>query len=64
MNDFWNNSAKFYIATDYKNKGSIKVAASNTNIKIHQLFYKQWILGACVTIVQWEIAGDLTRTSF
>ena len=28
----------FFIANDYKNKANIKVAASNINIKIYQLF--------------------------
>ena len=35
----------FYIAIDYENEPNMKVAASNINIKIHQLFSKQWILG-------------------
>ena len=52
----------FYIAIDYKNKPFMKVAASNINIKIHQLFSKQWILGVCVTIAQRKTSGDLTRT--
>ena len=30
----------FYIAIDYKNKPFMKVAASNINIKIHQLISK------------------------
>ena len=51
----------FYIAIDYKNKTNMKVAASNINTKIHQLFYKQWILGVRVTIVQRKISVDLTR---
>ena len=33
----------FYVAIDYKNKTYMKIAASNMNIKIHQLFSKQWI---------------------
>ena len=28
----------FYFATDYENELNMKVAASNVNIKIHQLF--------------------------
>ena len=40
----------FYIAIDYKNKIHMKVAGSNINIKIHQLFSKEWILSVCVTI--------------
>ena len=30
----------FYIAIGYKHKANMKVAASNINIKIHQLFSK------------------------
>ena len=52
----------FYIAIYYKNKTNMKVAASNINIKIHQLFFKQWILGVRVTIAQRKISWDLTRT--
>ena len=52
-----------YVATDFKNKIFMKVATNNINIKIHQLFFKQRILGACVTIVQRKISVDLTRTS-
>ena len=40
------------------------VAASNINIKTHQLFSKQQILDVHVTIVQREILGDLRRTCF
>ena len=47
---------KFYIAIDYKNKSSMKIATSNINIKIHQLFSKQWILGVRLTI------GDFAQT--
>ena len=57
-------AASVYIAIDSKNKVNMKVAASNINIKIHQLFSKQRILGVCVTIVQWKILGNLTRTCF
>ena len=53
-----------YIAIGYKNKENMKVAVSNINIKIHQLFYKQCILGVRVNIVQLEIFVDLTRTCF
>ena len=53
----------FYIAIDYLNK-NMKVVASNINFKMHQLFYKQRILGVHVTIVQRKISGDLTRTCF
>ena len=52
----------FYLAVDYKNKPNIKVAASNINININQLFSKQRILGVRITIVQRKTSGDLTRT--
>ena len=35
----------FYFAIDYENELNMKVAASNINIKINQLFSKQRILG-------------------
>ena len=41
---------------------NMKTAANNINIKIHQLFSKQRILGVSVTIEQWKISVDLTRT--
>ena len=56
------SASMFYIAIDYKNKTNMKVAASDINIKIDQLFSKQWILGVCVTIARRKILGDLTRT--
>ena len=49
----------FYFAVDYENKPNIKVAASNVNIKIYQLFFKKWILGFCVTIAQRKTLGRL-----
>ena len=51
-----------YVAIDYKKKSNMKVAASNVNVKIHQLFSKQQILGVHVTIVQRKISGDFTQT--
>ena len=36
----------FYFAIDYENEPNMKVAASNVNIKIHQLFSKQQIIGS------------------
>ena len=51
----------FYIAVHYKNK---IVPASNKNIKIHQLFSKQRILGVRVTNGQRKISGDLTRSCY
>ena len=41
---------------------NMKIAANNINIKIHQLFSKQRILGVSVTIELWKISVDLTRT--
>ena len=55
-------SRMFYIATDFKNEPNMKVAASNVNIKINQLFFKQRILGVRVTIAQRKTSGGLTRT--
>ena len=69
MNDFWNDFSRtphdgcfcsmFYIAIDYENEPNMKVAASNVNIKIHQLFFKKRILGVRVTIAQWKTLGGL-----
>ena len=56
------STSMFYFAIDYKNEPNMKVAASNVNIKIHQLFSKQGILGVCVTIAQRKTSGNLTRT--
>ena len=52
----------FYFAIDYENEPNMKVATSNVNIKIHQLFFKQRIPGVRVTIAQRKTSGDLTRT--
>ena len=52
------------IAIDCKNKTYMKVAASNINIKIHQLFSKQRVLGVHMIIVQRKILGDLRRICF
>ena len=54
----------FYIAIGCKNKANMKVAASNITIKIRQMFFEQWILGVCMTIVQRKVSVDLTRTCF
>ena len=56
------SASMFHIAIDYENEPNMKVAASNINIKIHQLFSKQRILGVSVTIAQRKTSGDLTRT--
>ena len=55
------SASMFYVTIDYKNEPNMKVAASNINIKIHQLFSKQRILSAHVTISQRKTPGDLTR---
>ena len=55
------SASMFYIAIDYENEPNMKVAASNVNIKIHQLLSKQWILGVRVTIVHRKTSGDLTQ---
>ena len=62
-------SAKtFHIAMTMRIKQLSKLyierASSNIKIKMHQLFSKQRILGACVTMVQRKMSGDLTRTCF
>ena len=49
----------FYFAMDKENEPNMKVAASNVNIKIHQLFFKKQILGVRVTIAQWKTLGGL-----
>ena len=52
----------FYFAVAYENEPNMKVAASNVNIKIHQLFFKQWILRVHVTTAQRKSSGGFTRT--
>ena len=52
-------ASMFYITIDYENKPNMKVAASNVNIKIHQLFFKKRIFGVRVTIVQRKTLGGL-----
>ena len=54
----------FYIAIDYENESNMKVAASNVNIEIHQLFSTQRILGVRVTIAQQKTLEGLTGTVF
>ena len=51
----------FYIAIGYKNRANMKVAASNMNIKIDQMFSEQRILGVRVTIAQRKISVDLNN---
>ena len=52
----------FYFAMDKENEPNMKVAASNVNIKIHQLFSRQRILGVRVIIVQRKTSGNFART--
>ena len=47
----------FYFAIDYGNETNRKVAASDINIKINQLFFKQQIIGVRVTIAQRKPQG-------
>ena len=49
----------FYFAIDYENGTNMKVAASNVNIKIHQVFLKKRIPGVRETIAQRKILGGL-----
>ena len=56
------SASMFYIAINYENELNMKVAASNINIKIHQLFSKQRILSVRMTLAQRKTSGDLTRT--
>ena len=56
------SATMIYIAIDYENELNMKVAASNVNIKIHQLFSKQRILGVRETIAQQKTSGGLTQT--
>ena len=52
----------FYVAIAYENELNMKVAASNANIKIHQLFFKQRLFGVRMTIAQRKASWALTRT--
>ena len=49
----------FYFAIDYENEPDMKVATSNANIKINQLFFKKRIFGVRVTIAQRKTFGGL-----
>ena len=53
------SAGMFFITIDYENELNMKVAASNLNIKIHQLFSKQRILGVCETIAKQKTSGGL-----
>ena len=52
----------FFIEINYKNKTDLKVAATNINVNIHQLFSEQLILGVRGTILRQKISVSLTRT--
>ena len=54
------SAGMIYIAIDCEKEPNMKVAANNVNIKIHQLFSKQQILGVRVTIAQRKTLGGLT----
>ena len=56
------SASMFYIAINYENELNMKVAASNANIKIHQLFFKKRLFGVRMTIAQRKTSGALTRT--
>ena len=58
------SASMYYMVIKYKYKTNMKEVASNINIKIHQLFSRQRILGVRVTIVQPKTSVDLTRTFF
>ena len=49
----------FHFAIDYENEPNMKVAASNVNIKIHHLLFKQRVLSVRVTIAQQKNSGGL-----
>ena len=54
-----NSANMFHFAIDYGNEPNTKAAASNVNIKIHQLLFKQRVLGVRVTIAQRKTSGGL-----
>ena len=56
------SASMFSITMDYENKPNIKRAATNVNIKIHQLFSKQRVLGVRVTIAQRRTSEGWTQT--
>ena len=58
------SAGMFYITINYEYELNMKVPASSVNIKIHQLFSKQRVLGVRVTIAQRKTSGGLTRTGF
>ena len=56
------SASMFSMTIDYENEPNMKVAVSNVNIKIHQLFSKQRIIGVRVTIAQGKTSGGWTKT--
>ena len=54
-----NSANMFHFAIDYGNEPNMKAAASNINIKIHQLLFKQRVLGVRVTTAQRKTSGGL-----
>ena len=50
---------KFYLAINYENEPNMKVAASNVNNKIYQLFFEKLILDFRVAIAQRKTLGGL-----
>ena len=53
------SASMFYIVINYENELNMKVAPSNVNIKMHQLFSKQRILVVRETIAQRKTSGGL-----
>ena len=51
----------FHFAIDYENETNMQpnVAASNVNIKIHHLLFKQRVLSVRVTTAQRKTSGGL-----
>ena len=52
----------FFFTIDCENELNMKVAASNVNTKIHQLFIKQRVFGVRVPVAQRKTSGGLART--
>ena len=56
------SASLFCTAINYENELNLKVAASNVNVKMHQLSSKQRILGVRETVAQWKTSEGLRRT--
>ena len=54
----------FYFPVDYENEVNMKVAASNVNIKIHQLLFKLRIFGGPCDHCTAENLRGLKRTGY